>query len=137
MRAGIALAKASLASDGTRSNFIFDDYQDALAAWRYPDLTEHALYTARVIEHTIRTDMADEARVLLRFERAQQRLKEVIEMPNQDANRVIRALKDNGWRISGKLKKEFPRLEHALTALQVMEAVQSAFEDRECLPIVS
>lgn len=123
--------------DGTRSNFIFDDYQDALAAWRYPDLTEHALYTARVIEHTIRTEMADEAKVLLRFERAQERLKEVIEMPNQDANRVIRALKDNGWRISGKLKKEFPRLEHELTALQVVEAVQSAFEDRECLPIVS
>jgi hypothetical protein len=124
-------------ADGTRSNFLFDDYRDALAAWRYPDLTEHALYTARVIEHTIRTEMADEARVLLRFERAQERLKEVIEMPNQDANRVIRALKDNGWRISGKLKKEYPRLEHALTALQVVEAVQSAFEDRECLPIVS
>jgi Fic family protein len=123
--------------DGTRSNFIFDDYQDALAAWRYPDLTEHALYTARVIEHTIRTEMADEARVLLGFELAQERLKEVIEMPNQDANRIIRALKDNGWRISGKLKKEFPRLEHELTALQVVEAVQSAFEDRECLPIVT
>ncbi|MCX7257023.1 MAG: Fic family protein [Polaromonas sp.] len=122
--------------DGTRSNFIFDDYPDALAAWRYPDLSAHVLYTAQVIEHTIRTEMADEARVLRRFEQAQQRLKEVIEMPNQDANRVIRALKDNGWHISGKLKKEYPRLEHELTALQVMEAVQSAFEDRECLPIV-
>jgi hypothetical protein len=123
--------------DGTRTNFTFDDYPDALAAWRYPDLTAHALYTAQVVEHTIGTEMADEARVLLRFERAQERLKEVIEMPNQDANRVIRALKDNGWRISGKLQKEYPRLAHELTALQVIEAIQSAFEDRAVLPIIT
>ncbi|MGD9427053.1 hypothetical protein ACLHDD_18530 [Pantoea sp. NSTU24] len=91
--------------DGTRSNFIFSDYEDARFAWRYPDLTEHVLYTSRVVEHTVRTEMADEARVLVMFQRAQQQLKEVVEMPDQDASRIIRSLKENGWQISGKLKK--------------------------------
>ena len=40
--------------------------------------------------------MADEARVLVIFQRAQQRLKEVVEMPDQDASRIIRSLKENG-----------------------------------------
>ncbi|RON01642.1 hypothetical protein BK659_24320 [Pseudomonas brassicacearum] len=83
-------------SYGTRSNFIFDEYEDACFAWRYPDLTEHVLYTARVVEHTIRKEMADEARVLVIFQQAQNRLKEVLEMPDQDANRIIRSIKETG-----------------------------------------
>ena len=35
--------------DGVRSNFVFDAYDDANAAWRYPDLTEHAIYTAQLV----------------------------------------------------------------------------------------
>ncbi len=123
--------------DGTRSNFIFDEYADACFAWRYPDLTEHVLYTARVIEHTIRHEMVDEARMLATFQLAQERLKDVIEMPGQDANRIIRSIKENGWRVSGKLKAEYPRLADEPTARQVVAAVQSAFEDSEGKPIAS
>jgi hypothetical protein len=114
--------------DGTLSNFIFDEYVDASFAWRYPDLTEHVLYTARVIEHTIRTEMADEARVLVIFQRAQQQLKEVIEMPDQDANRIIRSIKENGWQVSGKLKKGYPLLDDERMAQRVVDAVRWAFE---------
>lgn len=121
--------------DGTRSSIFFDDYEDARFAWRYPDLTEHVLYTARVIAHTIRHEMADEARVLATFKLAQERLKEVIEMLSQDANRVIRSIKENGWHVSGKLQAEYPRLENEFTARRLVEAVQSAFEDREVAPI--
>jgi hypothetical protein len=114
--------------DGTPSNFIFNEYEDAGFAWRYPDLTEHVHYTARVIEHTIRTEMADEARVLMIFQRAQERLKEVVEMPDQDANRIIRSVKENRWVVSGKLKKNYPLLEDEGMAIRVVEAVRSAFE---------
>ncbi len=116
--------------DGTRSNLVFDDYDDAQFAWRYPDLTEHVLYTAQVVAHTVRTEMADEARVLIIFQRAQERLKEVLEMSDQDANRVIRSLKKNGWQVSGKLKKAYPQLDNAHRAERVVEAVRSAFEER-------
>lgn len=115
--------------DGTLSNFVFTDYDDARFAWRYPDLTEQVLYTARVVEHTVRTEMADEARVLVIFQRAQERLKEVIEMPDQDASRIIRSLKENGWQVSGKLKKAFPQLDDAEKAQRIVAAVRSAFDE--------
>ncbi|KJV31717.1 Fic family protein [Pantoea sp. SM3] len=115
--------------DGTPSNFSFSDYDDARFAWRYPDLTSHVLYTAKVIEHTVRVEMADEARVLTIFQQAQERLKEVLEMPDQDANRIIRSLKENGWQVSGKLRKEYPQLEDAARAEKIVVAVKSAFEE--------
>lgn len=99
--------------DGTRSNFIFDDYADALLAWRYPDLTEHVPYTAKVVAHTIQTEMAEEVHILLKFQNAQQQLKNIVEMPDYDANRIIRSLKENNWQVSNKLKKEYPLLENA------------------------
>jgi hypothetical protein len=117
--------------DGTPSNLVFDDYDDAQFAWRYPDLTEHVLYTAQVVAHTVGTEMADEARVLVIFQRAQERLKEVLEMPDQDANRIIRSLKENGWEVSGKLKKAYPQLDDAYRAEAVVEAVRCAFEERK------
>lgn len=123
-------------ADGVRSNLVFDAYPDANAAWRYPDLTEHVLFTACVVAHTIRTEMAEEARSLLLFQLAQQRIKDVIEMPDTDTVRVIRSIKENGWRISGKLVKEYPPLADQGLALRLIEAVQSAFEEREPVQIV-
>lgn len=117
--------------DDTPSNLVFDDYADAQFAWRYPDLTEHVLYTAQVVAHTIRTEMADEARVLVIFQRAQERLKEVLEMPDQDASRIIRSLKENGWQVSSKLRKAYPQLNDTHRAERVVEAARSAFEEWE------
>lgn len=115
--------------DGTPSNFIFEDYDNARFAWRYPDLTEHVLYTARVVAHTVRAEMAEEAKVLMVFQRALEQLKDVVEMPDQDANRIIRSVKDNNWTISGKLKKQYPQLEDERRAARILEAVRSAFEN--------
>ena len=41
----------------------------------------------------------------MRFQRAQQQLKGVLEMPDQNANRIIRSLKENNWQLSNKLKQ--------------------------------
>lgn len=125
------------AEDGTSTDFVFDAYADARFAWRYPDLTEHVVYTARVVAHTIQTEMATEARLLLRFQIAQERIKEIVEMPSADANRIIRSIKENGWRISGKLLKDYPLLEDGVLAMKLIEAVQSAFDDREQVQIVA
>ncbi len=122
--------------DGVRSNLVFNAYDDASHAWRYPDLTEHVIYTAQLVAHTIEHEMADEARVLVRFQLAQERIKTVLEMPDADAVRMIRSIKENGWRVSGKLAREYPRLNDKALALSIVEAVQSAFEDRAPLPIV-
>lgn len=123
-------------ADGVRSDFVFGAYEEAGPAWRHPDLTEHVIYTARLVAHTIRHEMADEARVLVRFQLAQRHLKDVLEMPDADAARMIRSIKDNGWRISGKLSAEYPGLDDEALALRVVEAVRSAFDDRPPVPIV-
>lgn len=117
--------------DGTLSNFIFDEYDDARFAWRYPDLTEHVLYTTRVVTHTIRIEMAEEAKTLMVFQLALERLKDVVELPDQDATRIIRSVRENGWRISGKLRKQYPQLEEEPRASRMLEAIQSAFEGRD------
>ncbi|WP_445657587.1 Fic family protein [Achromobacter sp. NCFB-sbj8-Ac1-l] len=117
--------------DGTRSNFVFDEYADARYAWRFPDLTEQVLYTAGVVARTIRVDMADEARILVEFQLAQARLKEVVEMADLDASRIIRSIKENGWIVSGKLKQQYPQLASARVAASVVQAVRSAFDDQE------
>lgn len=122
--------------DGVRSNLEFDAYEEANPVWRHPDLTEHVVYTARLVAHTIRHEMADEARVLVRFQLAQRRIKDVLEMPDADAVRMIRSIKEGGWRVSGKLAREYPVLKDGALALSLVEAVQSAFEDREPVPIV-
>lgn len=49
-------------------------------------------------------------------------------MPDQDANRIIRSIKQNGWQISGKLKKAYPQLDDTHRAERVVEAVRGAFE---------
>jgi hypothetical protein len=123
-------------ADGVKSNLVFDEYQDANFAWRYPDLTEHVIYTAGLVAHTIRTEMAEEARALVKFHLAQQRIKDVMEMPDPDAGRIIRSIKENGWNVSGKLAKEYPDLENRVLALRLVEAVQSAFEGREPVPVI-
>ena len=73
--------------------------------------------------------MAEEACVLMSFQRAQQQLKDVLEIPDQDANRIIRSLKENNWQLSGKLKNEYPQLADAVTAERVITAVRLGFED--------
>lgn len=72
--------------------------------------------------------MVEEVRILVTFQRAQERLKEVLEMSDQDTTRVIRSLKENGWRVSGKLKRAYPQLEKQDLAERVVEAIRSAFE---------
>ncbi|SHN34030.1 Fic family protein [Rhizobacter sp. OV335] len=120
-----------IAADGTPYDFVFEAYDDAQFAWRFPDLTEHAIYTCKLIESTIVDQMAGEARVLRRFDMASRRLKAVIEMPAPDVIRVIRSLKENSWVASGKLLKEYPFLDDLLQRRRAIEAVRSAFEDRQ------
>ena len=132
--AACRFGEITTAPDGTRTNFLFDAYQDARSAWKYPDLTEHVLFVSRIVKHTITIQMAQEAQVLLRFQTAQERIKDVVEMPDPDVNRIIRSIRENGSRISGKLLGEYPRLEDKELSARLVEAVCSAFEEGSAIP---
>ncbi len=113
--------------DGIQSNFGFSAWDDALPAWRYPDLTRHVAYLADVIAETIGQEMGKEARLLRSWDHARSRVKDRVEGPTQDIDRIIRSVRENAGKVSNKLADEFPVLQDAVVAASVAEAVMAAF----------
>jgi hypothetical protein len=115
-------------ADGVQSNFSFDSYNEALPVWRYPDLTFQAAYLGRVIKVTIEQEMRAEAGLLRSLDRARLAVKQHLEGPNTDIDQIIRSVRENGWKVSGKLKKAFPMLEDVQLQEDIVESVRTALE---------
>lgn len=113
-----------LCDDGVRSNFYFDSYEDALPAWRYPDLTQQSEYIGEVVRLTIEVEMSKEASLLRDMERAREAVKNHLEGPNADIDQIIRAVQESGWKVSNKLVKTFPALANPALAAAVIAAVR-------------
>ena len=116
-----------IAIDGVHYNIDFDAYEDANSAWRYPDFTKHVEYPADILELTINSEMRNEAGYLRNLNNARCGIKEFIEGPNKDIDRIIRSIIDNDYKISNKLKKEFELLLTPDIANSVIEVVLRAY----------
>ncbi len=116
-----------VAADGMRFNLQFDAYQDALPAWRFPDMTDQVEYLAQVVQLTIEQEMRKEAGYLRSLRTARERVKQVMEGPDGDIDRIIRSVRENGGVVSGKLTAEFPALQDAQVAADIVAAIQVAF----------
>lgn len=117
-----------VADDGVRFSLQFEGYADALPAWRYPDLTEHVEYLAEVVRVTIEHEMRQEAGHLRSLRIARERVKQVIEGPDPEIDRIIRSVREHGGQVSNKLVKEFPILKDEIVASALSAAVRSAFD---------
>jgi hypothetical protein len=115
--------------DGVVSNFQFVGGEEAAPVWRFPDLGPHVVYMAKILERTVTEQMRDESRYLSSHHRARQAVKEIVEMPDQQVDRVIRSIEQNKGQLSGALRKEMPVLERAGVWESITEAVAAAFED--------
>ena len=116
--------------DGVLSDMEFDAYQDGLHSWRFPDLTGHVEYLADVIEATVRVEMRGEADYLRRHDAARAAIKELVEMPDTNLDRIIQSLVQNDYRISGKLVKTFPLIsDRDGLWSEIGEAVRAAMAD--------
>lgn len=115
-------------ADGVESNVEFDAYDDALPVWRYPNLTFQPQYLGRVIKVTIEQEMASEATLLRSIDRARAAVKQHMEGPNTDIDQIIRSVRENGWEVSGKLKKAFPMLEDAVLRYAIAASIRAALE---------
>lgn len=116
-----------VASNGLEYNFHFDAYDDALPAWRYPDLTAHVGYLANVIDQTLTHEMRDEARFLQANEQARGAIKLKFEAPNIDLDAIIRSVREN-HRITGKLAKTYPLLaSNPALAEYIVRTVEESF----------
>jgi len=114
--------------DGIESDFVFDDYDDALPAWRYPDLTQQTDFLGHVVKMTIEVEMNKEASYLRDIERARRNVKDYLEGPNSDIDQIIRSVRDNGWTISNKIRKAFPMLENPKLAESVIDAIREVLD---------
>lgn len=114
-------------TDGILSNFKFNDYEQAEPIWRYPNLTQHVIYIADLLEKTIQ-EMREEALYLQRYDRAVSALKEIIDMPDHYAERIIRSIRENHGKLSNKLAKEYEFLQQDDLWQDMVDVVKSIFE---------
>jgi hypothetical protein len=118
-----------LYADGIRSNLVFDGEKQANPIWSYPDLTKHIIYLAQLIEQVVNHDMREELLYLLHHEKAREAIKEIMEMPNDYADRLIRSVRQNEGKLTNKLVSEFGFLENNDEIWKALvEAVSQAFE---------
>ena len=77
-----------------------------------------------VLDQTINQEMPKEARYLLSIRMTRARIKEVIEGPDSDIDRIIRSIRDSHGKISNKLLKEFPMLNEVDVGSEIIKIVQ-------------
>ncbi|MQP76261.1 cell filamentation protein Fic [Stenotrophomonas sp. MYb238] len=115
--------------DGVVSNFTFGGAEQARPLWRYPDLGPHVAFLSNILARTLTEQMREESRYLRRHARARAALKEIVEMPDQQADRVLRSIEQNRGELSNVLAKEMPVLRESGAWSDIVEAVERAFRD--------
>ncbi|MBI3146199.1 MAG: Fic family protein [Pseudogulbenkiania sp.] len=119
-----------VAEDGVEYNLYFRGYEDALPAWRYPDLTAHVGYLAKVIDGTLTHEMRAEARFLQANDNAREAIKNFLEAPDNELDGIIRSVRQNGNSISNQLRKRYPLLaEKPQLGERIVQAVTEAFAE--------
>ena len=96
----------------------------ARPVWRYLDLTRHVVYLADVLVRTIREDMREESRYMQRHAQARAAIKDIVEMPDMQIDRIVRSVNANQGKLSNVLVKEVgsmprPALSMALVNLKL------------------
>ena len=71
--------------------------------------------------------MRKEAGTLRSLRAARERVKQVLEGPDSDIDRIIRSVRENGGALTKKLIKEFPPLADEAVAGEVVAVIQVAF----------
>jgi len=120
--------------DGISSNLQVDAPERLRPVWRLPDLTPHVRYLADVIARTITQDMRQESRTLRSHLRAREAIKNIIEMPDVQADRVVRSVEQNRGELTSKLARELPELASEAVWEELVKAVRQAFDDAKPKP---
>ena len=121
--------------DSVTSNFSFFGNDVARPCWRFLNLTSHVIYLADVLKRTISEEMREESRYVRCHALARQAIKEIVEMPDVQIDRVIRSALINQGKLSGILKKEIPILVNDGVWDAIAQVVRDSFVDPQRLKI--
>ncbi len=119
--------------DGVTSNFVFNAHDLARPTWRYPDLGAHVVYLSKVIARTLTEQMREESKYLRRHQRARAAIKEVVEMPDHQADRLLRSMEQNEDQLSNVMAKEMPVLAQPGVWAAIVGAASQAFKSDESM----
>jgi hypothetical protein len=117
-------------ADGIRSNFVFSGDKVARPVWRHLDLTSHVVYLANVLERTIKEDMREESRYLRSHAHARASIKDMVEMPDAQIDRVIRSVQVNQGKLSNVLRDEMPLLDDPNVWDAIVQVITDAFNSK-------
>lgn len=118
-------------SDGVVSNMKFNGDKQARPFWRYPNLSSHVVFLSRIIERTLTEEMREKSKYLRNHWRARIAIKEIVEMPDSQADRVLRSIQQNRGELSNVLAKEMPILKEPGIWAALTEAVALVFKEIE------
>ncbi len=117
--------------DSIQSSFRFSGEAMARPLWRYLDLTQHVVWLADALTRTIHEHMRDEARYLQQHAQARAAMKEIVEMPNPQIDRIIRSVEANQGKRSNALAKEMPILTEPGIWEAIVDAIAVAFHRKD------
>jgi len=84
-------------------------------------------YLAHVLDRTIREDMSDGSLYMRSHISARTVIKDIVEMPDMQIDRIIRSAETNLGTLSNVLSKEIPILEESSIWDAILKAIEIAF----------
>lgn len=122
-------SRQTIYPDGVVSNLEFSGNEQLRPVWRYSDLSPHVVYLSNIIKRTLTEQMREQSRYLRNHMRARHVLKEIIEMPDHQADRVLRSIEQNRSELSNVLLKQMPALGEPGVWIEIIEAVSQIFRE--------
>lgn len=81
--------------------------QDTREFYQYIDYTRLAEFIFTCVEKTLTTDLKQELQFLTGYDKAKQRLKEIVDMPDQSIDLFIRCIRQNGGKLSSRKRETY------------------------------
>jgi hypothetical protein len=86
---------------------------EIIGYYRYPDLTEHCIYLARVLSDTISDDMSEELRFIQHYDEVKKAIQTIADMPDKEIDHMIMFLHQNKGTLPKRRRDYFSRLTDA------------------------
>lgn len=91
--------------------------------YRFPDLTNHAIFLARAIQTTVNKDVPEELIFLQCYDELKSGIREIVDMPDNKIDRMILFLHQNNGKLSSRKRKLYEELSD--NEIENMERVYS------------
>lgn len=102
---------------------------EASGAYRYPDLTNQALYLLHAVEQTINTELTTEILFIRGYDQAKIAIRDVVDMPSKRLDMLIKLLYQNKGTLSNGKRAQFSEItDDELARIEV--AFQAAFAEQ-------